>query len=151
MLLNKCSNYLTNNKRKEKTVIANPSGDVVVISRTAAFALPAKEVFEVEKIGRSKEKREQFLSGVVDINLYENAGESFYSVGIKGSGMNTSIPKASHRYKVEVIEGHNFIEELLETMALSFVKYKSFTVMPYPIKYLNEYILMCESGRSQKG
>lgn len=149
-LLNKCSDYLTNNKGKEKTVIANPIGDVLVISRTAAFALPSKEIFEVEKIGRSKEEREQFLSGVVDINLYEDAEESFYSVGIKGSGMNTSISKASHLYQVDVIEGHNFIEELLETMAVSFVKYKSFTVMTYPIKYLNEYILMCENKKAQK-
>jgi len=141
-LLNKCSDYLTNNKGKEKTVIANPSGNIIVISRTAAFALPAKEIFEVDKIGRSKEEREQYLSGVVDINLYEDNGVSLYSVGIKGSGMNTSIPKASHLYQIDVIEGQNFIEELLETMAVTFVKYKSFTVMPYPIKYLNEYILL---------
>lgn len=144
-LLNKCSDYLTNNKGKEKTVIANPSGDVIVISRTAAFALPSRKIFEVEKIGRSKKERDYFLSGVVDINLYENAEKSFYSVGIKGSGMNTSIPKAPYLYQIDVIEGHNFIEELLETMAVSFVKYKSFTVMPYPIKYLNEYILMCQN------
>ena len=141
-LLDKCSNYLTDNKGKEKTVIANPNGDIIVISRTASFALPSKEIFEVEKIGRSKEERERFLSGVVDINLYEENGKTLYSVGIKGSGMNTSIPKAAHLYQVDVIEGQNFIEELMETMAVSFVKYKSFTVMPYPIKYLNEYILM---------
>ena len=49
-------------------------------------------------------------------------------------------------YNINVIKGQNFIEDILETMAVSFVKYKSFTVMPYPTKYLNEYILICEKS-----
>ena len=68
--------------------------------------------------------------------MYDNV----YSVGIKGSGMNSRIPKAPHIYQIDVIDGDNFIEKLLETMAVTFVKYNFFTVMPYPIKYLNEYI-----------
>ena len=147
--LDKCSDFLTDNKGKEKTVIADSNGNVIVISRTPTFTLPNKEIFNLSEISRSKESREELLSGVVDINLYEINGKSFYSVGIQGYGMQTSIPKASHLYEVDVIEGHNFIEELMETMAVSFVKYKSFTVMPYPIKYLNEYILMCENAKNK--
>lgn len=139
--LDKCSDYLTDNKGKEKTVIADSNGNIIVISRTPTFTLPSKEIFALSEISRSKESREELLSGVVDINLYEINGKSFYSVGIQGYGMQTSIPKASHLYQVDVLEGANFIEDLLETMAVSFVKYKSFTVMPYPIKYLNEFIL----------
>ena len=145
--LDKCSDYLTDNKGKEKTVIADSNGNIIVISRTPTFTLPNKDIFNLSEISRSKESREELLSGVVDINLYDINGKSFYSVGIQGYGMQTSIPKASHLYQVDVIEGQNFIEELLETMAVSFVKYKSFTVMPYPIKYLNEYILMCENTK----
>ena len=140
-ILDKCSDYLTDNKGKEKTVVADSNGNVIVISRTPTFTLPNKDIFNLSEISRSKESREELLSGVVDINLYKINGESFYSVGIQGYGMQTSIPKAPHLYQVDVIEGENFIEELMETMAVSFVKYKSFTVMPYPIKYLNEYIL----------
>ena len=140
--LDKCSDYLTDNKGKEKTVIADSNGNVIVISRTSMYTMPNDEIFNISEVSRSKESRDYLLSGVVDINLYEINGKSFYSVGIQGYGMQTSIPKASHLYQVDVIEGKNFIEELMETMAVSFVKYKSFTVMPYPIKYLNEYILM---------
>ena len=143
-VLNKCSDYLTDNKGKEKTVIADTNGNVMVISRTQSFTLPNEEIFSLEQISRSKESREQYLSGVVDINLYSQDDKTYYSAGIQGYGMQTSIPKAAHLYQVEAIEGKLFIEELLETMAVSFVKYKSFTVLPYPIKYLNEYILMCE-------
>ena len=146
-ILDKCSDYLTDNKGKEKTIVADSNGDVIVISRTPTFMLPNKDIFSISKISRSKESREELLSGVVDINLYEINNKSFYSVGIQGYGMQTSIPKATHLYQVDVIEGKNFIEELLETMAVSFVKYKSFTVMPYPIKYLNEFVLMCENNK----
>lgn len=141
-VLDACSDYLTDNKGKEKTVIANSSGDIIVISRTSSYLLPSKEIFKLEKIGRDKESRNKYLEGIVDINLYDGC----YSVGIKGSGMNTRIPKAPHLYQIDVIKGLNFIEELLETMAVTFVKYNFFTVMPYPIKYLNEYILLCESS-----
>lgn len=140
-VLDACSDYLTDNKGKEKTVIANSSGDIIVISRTPKYLLPSKEIFMLEKIGRDKESRNKYLEGVIDINLYNNC----YSVGIKGSGMNTRIPKAPHLYQIDVINGVNFIEELLETMAVTFVKYNYFTVMPYPIKYLNEYILISET------
>lgn len=143
VVLDACSNYLTDNKGKEKTVVANSNGDIIVISRTASYLLPSQDIFKVEKISRGKESRNKYLGGVVDINLYDNA----YSVGIKGSGMNSRIPKAPHIYQIDVIDGDNFIEELLETMAVTFVKYNFFTVMPYPIKYLNEYILMCESTK----
>lgn len=73
----------------------------------------------------------------MDTNLY---GDS-YSVGIKGSGMNARIPKASHIYQIDVIKGTNFIDKLMETMEVTLVKYNFFTVMSYPIKYLNDIFL----------
>lgn len=142
-ILNKCSDYLTDNKGKEKTIIASANGDINFITRTNRYPLPSKEIFEQEVLSRSKESREKFLAGVVDINLYENG--AYYSVGIKGSGMDTKIIRAPHLYKVEVVSGKNIIENILSTLSATFVKYKSFTVLPYPIKYLNEYILMTES------
>ena len=144
-ILNECSDYLTDNKGKEKTIIATTKGDINVITRTNRYPVPAKEIFEQEVLSRSQEARERFLSGVVDINLYEEDLSLYYSVGIKGSGMNTKIIRAPHLYKVEVISGNNIMTDILSTLSATFVKYKSFTVLPYPVKYLNEYILMEES------
>ena len=59
--------------------------------------------------------------------------------------MNTKIIRAPHLYKIDVIAGQNIMGEILATLSVTFVKYKSFTVLPYPIKYLNEYIAMTES------
>ncbi len=145
-ILNQCSDYLTDHKGKEKTIIASTKGSINVITRTNRFPLPSKEIFEQEVLSRSKEARERFLFGVVDINLYKEEN-SYYSVGIKGYGMNTKIPRAPHLYKIDVIVGENIMEDILSTLSTTFVKYKSFTVLPYPIKYLNEYILMLESQR----
>ena len=142
-ILNECSDYLTDNKGKEKTIVASTDGNINVITRTNRYPLPEEEIFERETLSRSKDARDRFLSGVVDINLYEDG--SYYSVGIKGSGMNTKIIRAPHLYKVDVVSGENIIENILSTMSATFVKYKSFTVLPYPVKYLNEYILMIES------
>lgn len=141
-ILNECSDYLTDNKGKEKTIIASTDGNINVITRTNRYPLPEEENFEQEIISRSKEARDRFLSGVVDINLYEDG--LYYSVGIKGSGMNTKVIRAPHLYKVEVVSGKNITEDILSTLSATFVKYKSFTVLPYPVKYLNEYILMIE-------
>ena len=144
-ILNECSDFLTDHKGKEKTIVASTNGNINVISRTNRYPLPAKEIFQQEVLSRSKEARDLFLSGVVDINFY-NEAESYYSVGIKGSGMNTKIIRAPHLYKIDVIAGQNIMGEILSTLSVTFVKYKSFTVLPYPIKYLNEYIQMLDEG-----
>ena len=145
-ILNKCSDYLTDNKGKEKAIIAF-NGNINVISRTNRYPLPAKEMFEQPVISRSEESRNKYLSGVVDINFYDEDNETYYSVGIKGYGMNTKIVRAPHLYKVEVVDGKNIMPDILSTLSVAFVKYKAFTVLPYPFKYLNEYILM--EGRNK--
>ena len=109
-ILNECSDYLTDNKGKEKTIVASTNGNINVITRTNRYPLPEEEIFEQETLSRSKDARDRFLSGVVDINLYEDA--SYYSVGIKGSGMNTKIIRAPHLYKVDVVSGKNIIENI---------------------------------------
>ena len=55
------------------------------------------------------------------------------------TGMSTStLAKMSKNENVS-------LDVILSTLSATFVKYKSFTVLPYPVKYLNEYILMIES------
>ena len=141
--LDKCSDYLTDDEGKEKVIIADCNGNINIISRTQRFILPSKELFDMEFISRGKEARDKYLSGVVDINYYNfNDMGTYYNVGLIGSGMNTPLPKASLLYKIDTLKGENVVPFLLETMSVLFVKYKSFTVLPYPIKYLNEYIGM---------
>ena len=125
---------------KGKSIVRDPFGNINLISRTSLFCMPNPELFRLETISRSGEARSEFLEGVVDINLFQNEGKTYYSAGLVGYGMNWGIPKASLLYEVQAIKGKCIIEDLLETMSVMFVKYNSFTVMPYPFKYLREYI-----------
>lgn len=150
-ILDRCSDYLTDNTGKEKVIIADDKGNVNIICRTAKFTLPAKDILTMKEISRGKESREKYLSGVVDINYYDLRGNLYYNVGLIGAGMNTNLPKASRLYKCEVITGENIIPSILEMMSVLFVKFKSFTVLPYPVKYLNEYINICENEKRREG
>lgn len=148
--INEISKVLSENKGKEKTVVADTDGNINVFSRTDMFTLPNKEIFGMTLVSRSKESRATNLAGLVDINLFETEGEIYFNVGIKGYGMNTNIPHAPLLYKVDKINNSkNLLPSLMETMSVEFVKYKSFTVLPYPMKYLNEWILLNDFQKSK--
>lgn len=137
-----CANILSCYKGKEKTIISDCNSNILLLSRTNMYCLPNKSVLEKGNIRRSKESRLNNISGIVDINLFNYNDSIYFNSGIVGSGMKYGIPKASLLYKVDVIKGKNIFIDLLNTLSVSFVKYNSFTVLPYPIKYLNEYINM---------
>ena len=103
--------------------------------------LPNKEIFDIDS-PRGKESRVNNLAGVLDINLYESGNEVRYSAGLIGKGVNTSIPAAPHIYSSKVEKGGQLMPKLLETLGVQFVKYNSFTVLPYPFKYIKEWIYM---------
>lgn len=136
------STHLDSLDLKGKSIIMDAKGNINVISRTNTFCMPNPEIFRLSPVSRSKEARERYLSGVIDINLFTHKGECYYNAGIVGNGMNASIPKANLLYKVTVVNGRNIIESVLGMMSVMFVKYNNFTVLPYPMKYLREYIKM---------
>lgn len=142
--INKLSRILAENKGKEKVIIADADSNINILSHTGMFTLPDKDIFNIGMVSRNKTSRETNFAGVVDINLFETEGELYYNVGIRGYGMRPNIPHPPLLYKIERVESsRNMMLDLLETMSVEFVKYKSFTILPYPIKYLNEWILMC--------
>ncbi len=139
-ILNDLTHYFLESDRKQKTLISDNNGNIILISRTSQFCLPNPELFSLKTISRSKESRKKYLEGLIDINLFKTKNECFYNVGLIGSGMNTKLENATILYKVDVLKGENILPSLLQTMSVLFVKYNSFTVLPYPIKYLREYI-----------
>lgn len=141
--LNHLSRSLNEFDLKGKTIVMNHRGDVNLISRTNSFCLPNPEIYDLPSFSRSKASRDQYLNGLVDINLFhDKEGRRFYNAGLRGTGMKPSLPKANILYQVTVIKGKNIIKEILRLMSVIFVKYNSFTVLPYPIKYLREYTLI---------
>ncbi len=139
--LNKLNNILLETSKSEKLILMYGE-NIGIIEKTEMFAMPSKDLLFMDTISRSKESREKYLLGVTDVNLLSMGDGHYFNAGLKGHGMNTPIPKAAAIYKIEYIHGAKFFEEMLETMSVSFVKYNQYTVLPYPVKYLNEYILL---------
>lgn len=131
---------------KVRGVIKKKDGNLNVIKDTGVFTVP-----EIEKIRkllsegdtklRGKDKRDTLLSSCLDIKAYREDGKLFYFVGTIGEGMRWKIPIAAN---VRSIEGYNgaaiMFEKLLPTMNVTFVRNGQLTVLPFPFKYLREYI-----------
>lgn len=129
-----------------KGIIRFGDGRINAIKDTDLFTIP-----EIEALGnrlangdnklRGKERREELLSSCLDIKAYGEDGAVYYFVGTIGEGMRQSIPRAALVRKLEGCKGAPVLfENLLATMNVSFVINGQLTVVPFPFKYLREYI-----------
>ncbi len=128
-----------NIKNEEKMIVSDEEGNINIVFNSGFIPLPRKELFDMES-PRNKESRNEYLTGVLDINSYESGLQ--YSVGPIGKGVNMNIPSAPNIYNIKIQNGKNIIFDLVETLGVQFVKYNNYTVLPYPFKYLREWIQM---------
>ena len=144
-----CVNIFEDAKTKGKTVkglIRDSQGRINNIKDTGIITLPeAEEIKNLLAFGdtklRSKERREELLSSCLDIKTYMEDGKQFYYVGTIGEGMRWKIPRAAN---VRCIEGYQgaplMFDKLLPTMNVTFVHNGQLTVLPFPFKYLREFV-----------
>lgn len=127
-------------------VIRYANGAINVIRETSWVTIP-----EIEKIHRElsagntylrgKEARQDFLSAITDIKLFDQGKCKYYFVGIIGEGMRTNVANAANIRMIEPYkESALRFEELLPLMNVTFVRNGQLTVVPFPFKYLREYI-----------
>ena len=92
---------------------------------------------------RGEEERNEYLSGNIDINYIEQDEMlARFSVGEIGNGMKYTIERASVVREIQAVDGSRlFFRELLPLMGVEFVRYGMLTVIPFPFKYLREYIV----------
>ena len=144
-----CVNIFEDAKTKGETVkglIRDEQGGIHIIKDTGIITLPeAEEIKALLASGdtklRGKERREELLSSCLDIKTYMEDGKQFYYVGTIGEGMRWKIPRAAN---VRCIEGYQeaplMFDKLLPTMNVTFVHNGQLTVLPFPFKYLREYV-----------
>lgn len=91
---------------------------------------------------RGEDERHEYLSGNIDINYFEKDNtHAKYSVGEIGNGMKYTIERASIVREIQAVQGSELIfKKLLPLMGVEFVRYGMLTVVPFPFKYLREYI-----------
>ena len=134
------------NSETVKGVIRFADGSINVIKDAGLYTVPEiKEIAELLEIGdnklRGKERREDLLSSCLDIKLYEDCNRSRYFVGTIGEGMRQNIQRACIVRSVEGYGGAAVkFEEMLPMMNVTFVHNGQLTVMPFPFKYLREYV-----------
>ena len=127
-------------------IIRYSNEDINVIRETSWFTIP-----EIEKIHgelsegntylRGKAPRQELLSAITDIKLFGQGDRKYYFVGIIGEGMRTNVAHAANIRMVEPYKNSVLrFEDLLPLMNVTFVRNGQLTVMPFPFKYLREYI-----------
>ncbi len=144
-----CVNIFEDAKTKSETVkglIRDEQGRINIIKDTGIFTLPeAEEIKELLAAGdtklRGKERREELLSSCLDIKTYMEDGMQFCFVGTTGDGMRGRIPRAANIRCREGYQGAPLMfDKLLPTMNVTFVHNGQLTVLPFPFKYLREYV-----------
>lgn len=91
---------------------------------------------------RDKASRETLFPAVTDIKSFaKNDYSLFYFSGIVGAGMRRVILTAANIRLVDSYRFSNlFFDNMLKLMAVTFVRNGQLTVMPFPFKYLHEFI-----------
>lgn len=129
-----------------KGVIRFADGSINVIKDAGIFTVPEiGDIAELLDNGdnklRGRERREELLSSCLDIKMYEDDGRCYYFVGTIGEGMRQNIQRACVIRSVEGYVGAEVIfEQMLPMMNVTFVHNGQLTVLPFPFKYLREYI-----------
>lgn len=130
-------------------VVMNHDGKINVIRNTGWFTIPEvikiHDEYELDRVHefRSKIGREEFLSGITDIKMFEKNGGLYYFVGIVGLGMQSTVANAANIRRIESYDDAPlFFEQLLPLMNVDFVHNERLTVRPFPFKYLAEWVRM---------
>ena len=90
---------------------------------------------------RGRVRREELLASCLDIKMFEKDEKKYYCVGTIGEGMHPKIQRGCVIRKLEGFhEAPVKFEKMLPMMNVSFVHNGQLTVIPFPFKYLREYI-----------
>jgi len=127
--------------------------NICTITNTKMFPIPDKEIMDeaMKHLGkgrgsgrdgkgpRGRETVERTLYSTLDIKRLEYNGKLLYLCGYSSANI-INQEKGPNIRLVECIEGENFFDEILHEMEVPFVRYGQITVLPYPFKYLSEFI-----------
>ena len=129
-------------------IIKDDQGNVNIIRDTGMFTVPEIDLLTDELVSgnnelRGKEARNKYLASILDIKSFMKDGELYYFSGTIGNGMRTKVENSSNIRKIEAYKSSKLIfDKMLPLMNTTFVKNGQLTVVPFPFKYLREYILV---------
>lgn len=89
------------------------------------------------KAGRKKKFFESYNSPYYGIGTFERADKTCYFVGVN-NGTQEDMATAIHVRSIEVLDGDDLSELLVQLVNIGLSRYKAPSVWPIPVKYLNE-------------
>ena len=146
---NQCVEIFENakmNSEKVHGIIRDELGNINIIKDTGWFTIPEIHSIKAELANgntklRGKEKRDELLSSCLDIKMFNDSVSEYYFVGTIGNGMRWLINRAANIRKIEPFEDSILMfEKLLPLMNVTFVHNGQLTIIPFPFKYLREYL-----------
>jgi hypothetical protein len=93
---------------------------------------------------KSKEIMDNLFAASLNINYFmESDSEAHYFVGQRRENIQSSLKDSSHLRKIVAEKGSNLVfKDILKTMDVDFVRTGQSTVLPFPFKYIREYMEM---------
>lgn len=127
-------------------IVKRANGDINIISNTDWITIPEINELNNELSAgntrlRGKSKRDELLSSILDIKQFDEGSDKYYFVGSIGEGMRAKIVNAANVRKITSYKNSQLMfEDLLPLMNVTFVHNGQLTIVPFPFKYLREYI-----------
>ena len=132
---------------KYRGLVKDPDGNINIIQESPNFMLPSiseiNDALRNEGISRKKDDLEKYFGACLDIYYHNSIEENdeLYSVGQIGSGMNTTVERSAKIRKIVPYKNSKFFfRNVLDTMNVTFVRNGQLTIVPFPFKYIREWI-----------
>lgn len=128
-----------------KGIIRDEYGNINIIKDTQWVTIP--EIFSIRKelengntAIKGIEKRNELCPSVIDIKQFNHDNSIYYFAGVVGGSLDDMRTAVNIR-KIEVYEdSQELFSRLLPLMDVGFVRNRQLTVIPFPFKYLREYV-----------
>lgn len=88
---------------------------------------------------RAGDRKFELFGPMLDIKYYSKDNDIYYFVGVDSANINQSFRNACVIRKV-VADMENEFENIVNLLAVEFVKNGQYTVVPFPFKYINEVL-----------
>lgn len=154
---NQCVDIFENAKINFENIrglIKDEDSNINIIKDTGWITIPEIANLKAELSSgntklRGKEKRGELLQSCLDIKLFNSNGHQYYFVGTIGNGMRWTVNRAAIIRRIEPYKDSELMfEKLLPLMNVTFVRNGQLTIVPFPFKYLREYIKSLEENHS---
>ncbi|MCF0215422.1 MAG: hypothetical protein HUK21_02995 [Fibrobacteraceae bacterium] len=126
-------------------IIQDQNGNINIIRDTEQVTLPEFDKI-MQDVAEGKNARRvavagTYLNACTNIKMFENDDKFFYCVGIKQTAIPQKIQRAVNIREIQSFnESAIIFEKLLPLMSVEFVRNGQMTVIPFPFKYLREWI-----------